>query len=601
MELALSGKPQTFEWLHHQKDGTPFNAEITLTKMVLDNEDYIHGIVRDITERKKSDLIQRALYNISNAVVTSESLENFIELIRDELGGIIDTTNFFIAFYNKEDDTFYSPYLSDEKDKFDTWSAGKTFSAYVVETKKSLLINENAILKMELEGKIEIMGAIPKVGMIVPLRHEGEITGVFAVQSFTNENAYTESDLKILDFVSDQISLSIHRKNAEQNLKDALKKATESDRLKSTFLATMSHELRTPLNAIIGFSDIIDKNLPVDEIVDFVQTINDSGNHLLTIVEDLFDITLIESGQIKIIKEEFQLLPILNNVNEIIEAEQKKTNKENLTLKLILPPNVDELSINSDRSKFKQILINLLKNAIKFTSHGQVSYGFRFESMAKKSYLKFFVKDTGTGIRENQREMIFDMFRQADETYSTTHGGTGIGLSISKKLTELLGGTIWLESEVGKGSTFFFTLPFETTLDIQEHTIPEPMKQKDLSSKTILIAEDIEASYHLLEAILSKTKIKFLWAKNGEEAVAMCKGDEQIDLVLMDINMPVLNGYDATIAIKKIRPKLPIVAQTAYAIEGDREKALAAGCDDHISKPINKDLLFILIYKYLQV
>ncbi len=600
IDAALAGKSQTFEWVHKKHNGTLFNAEVTLTKMNLSDDEYVHAIVRDITSRKRSEQIQKALYNISNAVIESENLEEFISLIKEELGGIIDTTNFFIAFYNKEKDTFFSPFLSDEIDDYDTWPAGKTFSSYVVKSSKSLLIKEKDVMRMESEGLIEIVGAIPKSGMIVPLNYEGETTGVFAVQSYTNENAYSQSDLEMMDFVSDQISLSIHRKNAEQNLKNALKKATESDRLKSTFLATMSHELRTPLNAIIGFSDIIDKNLSMDEILQFTKTINDSGNHLLTIVEDLFDITLIESGQIKIEKEEIPLIQILNNVHEIIKAEQDKTGKSNLDLKLLIPPNMEDLIINTDRSKFKQVLINLLKNAIKFTAKGEVSYGFEEEIIDANPFLKFFVKDTGIGIREDQQELIFDIFRQADETYTTAHGGTGIGLSITKKLTELLGGNIWLISERGRGSTFYFTIPNEHSSVLNKKDLTKGMEKRSLKTKTILIAEDVEASYQLIEAMLSKLQVNLIWAKDGEDTIKLCEDNPQIDLVLMDINMPILNGYDATKAIKEMRPDLPIIAQTAYAIIGDREKSIEAGCDDYISKPIKKESLIKIINKYIK-
>ncbi len=600
IDAALAGEPQIFEWLHLKKDGTPFNAEVSLTKMSLSDGDYIHAIVRDITDRKRSEQIQKALYNISNAVIESENLEEFISLIQIELGDIIDTTNFFIAFYNKENDTFFSPFMSDEKDNFDTWPAGKTMSSYVVKTTKSLFVTETDLRRMESEEKIEIVGTIPKCGMIVPLNYKGETTGVFAIQSYTNENAYTKEDLDMLEFVSDQISISIHRKNAEQSLKDALKKATESDRLKSTFLATMSHELRTPLNAIIGFSDIIDNNLSMDEILQFAQTINDSGNHLLNIVEDLFDITLIESGQIKIDKEEIPLIQILNNVNEIIKAEQKKTGKSNLDLKLHIPPNLEDLIIYTDRSKFKQVLINLLKNAIKFTAKGEVSYGFEEEIIEGKSFIKFFVKDTGIGIREDQQELIFDLFRQADETYTTAHGGTGIGLSITKKLTELMGGKIWLISERGRGSTFYFTIPNENNLELNKTDTIRDMDKHSLKTKTILIAEDVEASYLLIEAMLSKLQAKLIWAKDGEDAIKLCEDNPQVDLVLMDINMPIINGYDATKIIKEIRPDLPIIAQTAYAIIGDREKSIEAGCNDYISKPIKKDALINIIHKHMK-
>lgn len=598
LNKALKGKPQAFEWLHLKKDGTPFNAEVTLTKMVLSDGEFVHAIVKDITERKRSELVQKTLYNISNTVITSDDVQDLISTIQEHLSNIIDTKNFYIGLYDKQTKAIKLPYVAGQFDEVDDFPAEKTMTGYVIETKKSLLVNATQQEEMVAQGVIDFVGTRSKIWLGVPLIINGEVQGAVVVQSYDDENAYDKSDMEILEFVSDQISLSIHRKNAEQNLKDALKKATESDRLKSTFLATMSHELRTPLNAIIGFSDIINKNMPVDEIVKFAETINTSGNHLLNIVEDLFDITLIESGQIKIFKEDFQLMSILNNVHEIAKAEQKRTYKESLKLDFIVPNDANNQIIHTDRSKLKQILINLLKNAFKFTSEGAISFGFATVNIGEKAYFRFFVKDTGIGVKEAQQKLIFEMFRQADETYTTAHEGTGIGLSITKKLTELLGGNIWIESEPEKGSTFFFTIPLNQDLKTKETTNSEAKAQGSIKSKTILIVEDVEASFELLKAMLKSTEANLLWAKNGEEALTMCEDNPKIDLILMDINMPIMNGYDATRLIKAKRPELPIIAQTAYAIIGDKEKSLDAGCDDYISKPIKKQHLLKLLLKH---
>lgn len=391
------------------------------------------------------------------------------------------------------------------------------------------------------------------------------------------------------------------RKQADENLKLALEKANESDRLKSAFLATMSHELRTPLNAIIGFSDIINKEIPIDDIVNYADTINKSGNHLLSIVEELFDLTLIESGEIKIVKEEINIQNILAVIQKILTVEQQKTKKDHIALNLITPNDGKELIINSDSSKLKQIFINLLKNALKFTKIGHVNYGYKIKKNRNKSIILFFVEDTGIGIPENKIEFIFDVFRQVDDSYTRQYGGTGIGLSICKKLIGFLGGDIWVESEEGKGSTFYFTIPYDGKQLIDEATTITTKVKTEISidTKTILIVEDIETSYEFLKTILQISGYKSLWAINGKEAVSCCKENTNIDLVLMDINMPKMNGYDATRAIKEFRPELPIIAQTAYAILGDREKSIEAGCDDYISKPIKQKVLIEILKKYL--
>jgi CheY-like chemotaxis protein len=212
-------------------------------------------------------------------------------------------------------------------------------------------------------------------------------------------------------------------------------------------------------------------------------------------------------------------------------------------------------------------------------------------------FIKFFIEDTGIGIAEENKEMIFETFRQVDDTYTRTFGGTGIGLSISKKLTELLGGNIWFDTKINKGSTFYFTIPY---VKVNIITKPAKIAQKlsvNFSNKTMLIVEDDNDSFEFLNIVLKQLDINTLWAKDGEEAIIMCKRNASIDIVLMDINMDVMNGYIATAEIKKFRPELPIIAQTALAMVGDKEKALDAGCDDYISKPIDKDKLMDIISK----
>jgi len=605
IDAVMAGMPQSFEWVHLKKNGSQFIAEVSLNKMTLKDGEYINAILRDITERKRSEKIQKVLYNISDAVSTSKNIEEFIVAVKEELGNIIDTTNYYIAFYTKQTDTFYIPFYADEYDDSELFPAGKSMSKYVVKNRKSLLATYVQQQEMADKGLIEFVGTRSKTWLGVPLEVDGEVMGVLAVQSYTDENAYNETDLKLLEFVSDQISISLERKKNEQDLKVALAKATESDQLKSVFLATMSHELRTPLNAIIGFSDIINKDLPIDDIVQFNQTINNSGNHLLTIVEDLFDITLIDTGEIKIIPEVINIGSLLNEVKEIIKIEQQKLKKNEVELKLIIPPEGNGLMIKTDPARLKQILINLLKNALKFTDKGSVKFGFTLNMVSepqvtersRSTELKFFVIDTGIGIPKDKQKLIFDIFRQVEDTDTRKYGGTGIGLSISKKLSQLLGGDIWIESEKGRGSSFFFTIPMEQSIAVNTSITNGNDLKGNPKDNIILVVEDDEPSFEFLKVILSKSGYKIIWALNGEEAVTICKENMDIDLVLMDINMPVMNGYDATKAIKKLRPSLPIIAQTAYAVSGDREKAIAAGCDDYISKPIKNELLLDKIGK----
>lgn len=561
----------------------------------------------DITKQTKSEQIQKVVLNIANATQFAVNLEETMQIIQKELGRLMDTQNFFVAMYDEETDNIYLPYFQDEKDDIDSFPAGKTLTGLVIKQGRSFLINDAEAKKLEKEGKIEKVGFDSKIWLGVPLKIKGKVTGAFVLQSYSNPDAYTEKDKEVLEIISNQISISIERKKAEEELKAAYIRATESDRLKSAFLATMSHELRTPLNAIIGFSDLINSDLPSEEITGFAQNINSSGNHLLTIVEDLFDITLIESGQTKIFKEDFKLLPILYDVQKIIKIEQKRTYKNHLDLNLIIPPEGKDIVINTDQPKLKQILINLLKNSLKFTDEGYIKFGYNIEIQDGRQMLKFYVEDTGIGIPKNQYDFIFDIFRQVDDTHMRQHGGIGIGLSISKKLTNLLGGKIWFKSKEDEGTTFYFIIPYEENkvggntneTGIETEIEVGTKKKSKLKKKTVLIVEDVESSFEYLEVVLEKSGFNTIWSKNGKTAIEYCNKNPDIDIVLMDINMPVMNGYEATKEIKKIRPELPIIAQTAYAVAGDMEKSLEAGCDDYISKPIKKEVLLEKIEKFL--
>ncbi len=554
----------------------------------------------DITERKRAEQIQKVLYNISNAVITTDNLEKLIILIKDQLGTIIDTTNFFIALYDKETDTISLPFFVDEKDKFTSFPARKTLTSYVIKTKKPLLADIDKKKRLVKEGKLEHVGSLSKIWLGVPLRIEGEVTGVLAIQSYTDENAYDESDMEMLEFVSDQISISIERMKAEKDLKLALEKATESDRLKSVFLNTMSHELRTPLNAVIGFSEMIAGfDLSEEEIKDYANTIKTSGNNLVSIVNDIFDITVIETDKVQIVKEKFSVNKTLEYIYSIFIKNDKILNNR---INLIIYKELDETSdiIYTDETKLNQILINLVGNAFKFTHKGIIEFGYTVETENGTSFLQFYVKDTGIGIPEDKQSIIFERFRQVDDSDTRKFGGTGLGLFISKRLVELLDGKIWVESEEGKGSTFYFTLHFIPVTKTTDVIADDTKKLEfDWTGKTILVVDDVDLVYIYFKAVLRKTNVQLIRAKNGKEALNIFESNKNIDLILMDIQLTDISGYEVTKQIKKINKDIPIIAQTSYALYGDKEKSLEAGCDDYITKPIRKNELMEKIGKYI--
>ena len=413
----------------------------------------IWGTQTDITEKVKADHVQQMLYSISTATLSSGDLPELIEFISIELGKLLDSNNFFIAFYDEKTNMLSTIYEKDEKDVLNTWSAEKSATGYVVKNQKSLLLHEPEVQKLIEEGEIEIYGTQSKVWLGVPLFAENKAVGAIVVQSYDNPEAYTEKDKLMLEFVSHQISISIERKKAEQQLNTALTKAQESDRLKSAFLANMSHEIRTPLNSIIGFSELMtDRDLDAKQQSEFANIIHNSGNSLLSIISDIMDFSKIEAGQVVINKFPFVTQSLISEIQkEYSIAAQKK----GIELKIDPQNPKEDIWITSDENRIRQVLINLVGNAIKFTKEGYVELGFKTIGDS----VQFRVSDSGIGIPKEFHNDIFERFRQVESAESRKYGGNGLGLAISKSLVEILGGEIWIESVQRKGSTFYFTIP----------------------------------------------------------------------------------------------------------------------------------------------
>ncbi len=552
-------------------------------------------LLEEITERTRSEKIQQVLYAISNAGLISGNIDEMITIFREQLGKLLDTTNFYIAFYNEATGMLSSSNASDEMDSIDTWPAEKSLTGLVIQQNKSLLITADEIKKLNEDGIINIVGTTPMVWMGVPLQVDGKVTGAFAIQNYRDINAYTSRDMDMLEFISNQISISIERKKSVQDLKAALMKAEENDRLKTAFLHNISHEIRTPMNAIIGFSGFLnDPDLKQEDMHEYTEIICNASHQLLSIIEDIINISTVEAGQETLRNKDTNLNTLLINLDKQFQAKIKTSDIE-LRLCMPLP---DELSqIITDETKLMQILTNLLNNACKFTKKGLVSFGYEL----KAGNLEFYVEDTGIGIAQNMHTAIFDRFRQADSTIAREFGGTGLGLSISKAYVELLGGKIWLTSKVGSGSTFRFSIPFVPVHSINKSNefSNEFVMIKPDAQKVILIAEDEKYNYMLLNEMLKGVNARIIWAHNGLEALEVCKSQQNIDLIFMDLKMPVMDGFEATQAIRGFFPDIPIIAQTAYTNEKEWQRIFECGCNDLITKPFDVNLFKTIINKYL--
>lgn len=469
-----------------------------------------------------------------------------------------------------------------------------------------LMLIGTILLPVEIRGQIFRVIIIPLLfiytpgtmlmGLLLAAQQRNYQNQVEKEKLFQKEHALRAELTKQQQQIEDQLEkysrLNKEYRAQNKELTRAKEKAEESDRLKSSFLANLSHEIRTPMNAIMGFADLLESEKLNDNIrKKYIRIIRNSGSYLLAIINDIVEFSQIEAGQIEVNNDEINVNELLHEIYNSFKV--IVTSRENLTLKLEKPDLQLTEKIRLDEVKLRQILVNLINNAIKYTEKGEIVLGYNIRNASE---VAFYVKDTGIGIAPENHKVIFDRFRQIDGKKAKIQSGSGLGLSITKAYTEILGGSISVKSEEGKGAEFTVTLPL---IPVNNNRLVNSIFAVEKREETpaapngkgvILVAEDEDVNWYLIERMLSRYNYSLVRALNGLEAVEFCKNNQNINLVLMDIKMPVMNGFDALDEIRKINPKLPVIAQTAYALSGDVEK-IKAVFDDYITKPINRQLL----------
>ncbi len=592
--------------------------------------------------QKKSEQLEQSydkikiLSDFGQKLTAILNLEAINDMIYNYVSSLIDTSVFGIGVYDRKSDSILFSRLMENNVPIPEFNSSlndpTSCAAWCFKNQKIIMSNDfeneykNFITEMMIRSS-----EYPKSLIYLPLTVTEKKIGILTVQSF-HRDAYSDKDLQTLqtlasyiaialdnaaayDIVKNQnIELEKHRNELEllvrdrtKDLEKAKEKAEESDKLKSAFLANMSHEIRTPLNAIIGFVNLIGEDqIKEDEKKEYYQIIQSNGFSLLNLINDIIDFSKIEAGQLDISFAELNLGKLFEEIYHIYEEELKhiETNHDR-SLQIVQNSSYLEKVpvVVSDYVRLKQIFINLINNAIKFTRDGTIEFGIK--KITKNKEITFYVKDTGIGIERKNYEVIFDRFRKIEDDKITLYRGAGLGLSITKYLVEKLGGEIWLDSEVGKGTEFFFRLPItslEKSSDKNASTMTSSgLTIPDWSKKGVLIVEDEISNYMVVESMLKKTSIKVFWAKNGEEAIELYRKNlKKTDIVLMDIKLPKMDGFQAAEEIRKINNMVPVIALTAYALPREEHIIRQEAFNDYMAKPIIRDRLLRIMSRYLK-
>lgn len=576
----------------------------------------VFGIYRDISERVEAEKQQQQriafieyIGGLSSALINTD-ISNIDLLIAQALQ-MVGQSHFaeraYLAMLNEDGRRLEFSYEWAEDERYShrntlAYIAVDEIAEYLkcLESGSIFNISRSDVGKIKGTDNLEMFFDLQNVESLlhIPLFLEHKFLGFIGFDTYSRPIRWEPQIVNSLRLSGQILVNALSRKRAEQDLNMALIQAKSSDNLKSAFLAGISHEIRTPMNHILGFIDLLaEDDISDDEKREFVGIMKKSGMDLLHLIDNVIELALIDSGQIKLRKDPCDLGRFMESLAEDAASLKKSLKRDNVKIKLKVDRSSGNQIILTDEYRLWQVMSNLISNAIKYTLEGVVEIGFSFTAV---NTILFYVNDTGIGIPQEEQQVVFERFRRLDNGIFRSYTGAGLGLCISQGLASLFNSKITLNSQPDQGSSFGFSIPF-VAYEAPQPVLPTLMQDSgmyDWSGKTVLMVEDDPVNMRFLTVLLLKTKVDLLYAADGKEAVELVQSTP-VDIVLMDMNLPVMDGYEATRQIKALRPGIPVIAQTAHALSEDRKHCLEAGCNEYLSKPIDKHKLYTIIERFL--